>query len=49
MIFSSSMKLFIIVKSINKIYHIDKLNMKNNIVFPIGYPKRLQQNSRTIS
>ena len=42
MVFSPRIKLFI-MKSINKIYHTDKLNIKNNIVFPIGYPKRLQK------
>lgn len=35
MVFSPRIKLFI-MKSINKIYHIDKLNMKNNTIFPIG-------------
>lgn len=39
MVLNPSMKLSIIMKSINKIYHIDKLNMKNNIILPTGYQK----------
>lgn len=36
------------MKSINKIYHIDKLNVKNNSL-PNWIPKSLQQNPRTIN